>query len=254
MGWSAMISNIADALAARNTEKQLVERRSHFRVPCRRSVNVILDSRAIGGHMVNLSPKGMKVRVTDPLPESGELRLVVAGKKGGQATRFVASIDLVCRVIWTRWSPVHAACDVGLAYVPAPGVDLEYVDAFFRHELGLEDFATYQKRTSRRVPTELDVTCFTPDGRVTLGEIRDLSLQGALFEGALRVDEGNEVRLRVDVDKVGEPLYCVGTVVRCTPAHRADWFETGVSFTEVGDRARLKAIIARELRAREGTQ
>lgn len=251
MRWSTMFDGIVDALSKVTTKRNLVERRGHYRIPCRRSVNILLDSKAVGGHMLNLSPKGMKVRAHDRLPPGRELKLVVSGKKS-QNHRFVASIDLICKIIWCKFSHIHEAYDAGLAYVPAPGVDLNYVDAFFRHELGLEDLETFQKRASRRISTELDVTCYTPDGRVTLGAIRDISLQGALFEGALEVQPASEVRLRVDIDdRSKDSLYCVGTVARCKPTHREGWYEIGVSFTEIGDQGELQRIIARELRKKD---
>jgi hypothetical protein len=245
-----MFDGIVEALGRVTSKRNLVERRGHYRIPCRRSVNILLDAKACGGHMLNLSPKGMKVRSHDRLPPGRELKLVVSGKKSTEH-RFVASIDLVCRIIWCKFSQIHGAYDAGLAYVPAPGVDLDYVDAFFRHELGLEDLETYQKRTSRRVSTELDVTCYTPDGRVTLGAIRDISPGGALFEGSLEVEPGSEIRLRIEVEERKDTLYCVGTVARCKPAHREGWFEIGLAFTEIGDKAELQRLISREMRPRD---
>lgn len=200
--------------------------------------------------MLNLSPSGMKVRSTEPLPRNREMRLVVSGNKHAN-TRFIASIDLVCRVVWSKYSSLHSAYDSGLAYVPAPGVDLQYVDAFFRHELGLEDLETFQRRTSRRVSVELDVTCFTPDGRVTLGAVRDVSLHGAQFEGALQIEPNSEVRLRIDVEGSASSLYCVGTVARCLPTRREGWYEIGVSFTEIDNQNTLKRLIARELKSQD---
>lgn len=246
-----MYDGLVDALKKMTTHPSLVERRGHYRVPCRRPVNMLLKAKAVGGHMINLSPNGMKVRSSETLPRNREMRLVVSGNKNPN-TRFVASIDLVCRVVWSKFSDITQAYDSGLAYIPAPGVDLQYVDAFFRHELGLEDMETFQRRTSRRVSVELDVTCFTPDGRVTLGAIRDLSLHGAQFEGALQVEPGSEVRLRLDAEDRKQSLYCVGTVARCLPTRREGWYEIGVSFTEVGNQTALKRLIARELKSRDG--
>lgn len=245
-----MYDGLVDALKKLTTQPSLVERRGHYRLPCRRPVNMLLKAKAVGGHMINLSPNGMKVRSPEALPRNQEMRLVVSGNKN-LTTRFVASIDLVCRVVWSKFSDIHQAYDSGLAYVPAPGVDLQYVDAFFRHELGLEDLETFQRRTSRRISVELDVTCFTPDGRVTLGAIRDLSPQGAQFEGALQVEVGSEVRLRIDADDRKHSLYCVGTVARCIPTRRESWYEIGVSFTEIGNPGTLKRIIARELKSQD---
>jgi len=246
-----MFEGIAGALQALSATRHLVERRGHYRIPCRRSVNIILPTKAVGGHMLNLSPKGMKVRAHDGLPKGREVRLVVSGKKSAD-DRFVASIDLICRVIWCRFSKIHDAYDAGLEYVPAPGVDLEYVDAFFRHELGLEDLETYQRRTSRRVSTELDVTCWTPSGTVMRGAIRDISLQGAQFEGSLDLPLDSEVRLAIEVEGREVPIYCVCRVARCRPSNREGWYEIGVSIIEVSqkDRAEIRRIIGRELRNR----
>lgn len=242
-----MFDGLVEALVQSRTKRQLVERRGHYRVPCRRSINILLKDQATGGHMLNLSRLGMKVRVHDRLPSNEEMRLLVSGKKSG-GSRFVASVDLVCKLIWCKFSKLHRAYDAGIAYLPAPGVDLEYVDAFFRHELGLENPETFQKRASRRIDTDLDVTCFTRDGRVSLGSIRDLNMGGARFEGALRVDEGEEVRLRIENTGRSEPLYCIGNVARCRPSSRAEWFEIGVQFTDVGNRAELQRILGREMR------
>lgn len=244
-----MFEGIASALGGLATTSHLVERRGHYRIPCRRNVSIILPKNAVGGHMLNLSPRGMKVRAHDRLPTNRELRLVVAGKKSAN-NRFIASIDLICKVIWCKFSNLHDAFDAGLEYVPAPGVDLEYVDAFFRHELGLEDLETYQRRTSRRVSTELDVTCWTPDGAVVRGAVRDMSLQGAQFEGHLPMPLDSEVRLAVEVEGRKTPLYCVARVVRCRPTQKEQWFEIGVSFVEISDkdRADLKKLLASELK------
>ncbi|NDD27029.1 MAG: PilZ domain-containing protein [Proteobacteria bacterium] len=251
MIWSAMYERLASALSSLTSKADFAERRSHYRVPCRRSVNMINQAKAVGGHMINLSPNGMKVRSADRLPRGREMRIVVSGNKAANA-RFVASIDLICRVVWSKYSSVHQAYDSGLAYLPAPGVDLQYVEAFFRHELGIDDLETFQRRTSRRVSIELDVTCFTPDGRVSLGAIRDLSEQGAQFEGALNVEAGSEVRMRIDLEGREEhSLYCVGTVARCKPTRRDGWYELGVSFTEMGDPAMLKRLISREMKSRK---
>lgn len=247
MRWSTMFDGIVDALSKATAKKHLVERRGHYRIPCRRTVNILIESNCFGGHMINLSPKGMKVRSHERLTPKKELRLVVAGKKSSNA-RFVASIDLVCSVIWSKFSRLHEEFDAGLAYIPAPGVDLDYVDAFFRHELGLEDLATFQKRTGRRVNIELDVTCFTPDGKVTLGAIRNLSDNGAQFEGPIAVEIGSEIRLRIEVDDRKDSLFCVGVVARCTPTNRKGWYEIGVAFTELVNRGELHRLIGRELR------
>lgn len=245
-----MFNGLVDALKTLASTPSLLERRGHYRVPCRRPVNMLLKTKGVGGHMINLSPSGMKVRSREPLPRNREMRLVVSGSKNPNA-RFVASIDLICRVVWSKYSQIHDAYDSGLAYIPAPGVDLQYIDAFFRHELGLEDLETFQRRASRRVSVELDVTCFTPDGRVSLGAIRDVSLDGAQFEGSLEVEPDSEVRLRVETENEKRPVYCVGRVVRCQPTRRAGWFEIGVSFTEVGNVRTLKQVIAKELRAKD---
>lgn len=242
-----MFEGIVDALSKVTAKRHLVERRGHYRIPCRRNVNILLQTNVVGGHMLNLSPKGMKVRTHERLLQKTQLRLVVAGKKTA-SSRFVASIDLICSVIWCKYSSVHEAYDSGLAYIPAPGVDLDYVDAFFRHELGLEDLETFQKRTGRRVNVELDVTCFTPDGKVTMGSIRNLSEKGAQFEGPIDVALGSEVRLRIDVKDRKESLFCTGLVARCQPTPRKEWYEIGVSFTEVGSKGELHRLIGRELR------
>jgi c-di-GMP-binding flagellar brake protein YcgR len=244
-----MFEGIASTLSALNATRHLVERRGHYRIPCRRAVNIILPRNAVGGHMINLSPKGMKVRAHDRLPGKGELRLVVAGKKSSNQ-RFIASIDLICRVVWCKYSKLHDAYDAGLEYVPAPGVDLEYVDAFFRHELGLEDVETFQRRTSRRISTELDVTCWTPDGSVLRGAVRDVSLQGAQFEGSQELPLHSEVRLAIDVEGREQPIYCVSRVMRCKPLARDGWFEIGVSFIEVSakDKKAIEQIIGKEMR------
>ncbi|MBM3463365.1 MAG: PilZ domain-containing protein [Armatimonadetes bacterium] len=250
MSWTSMFDSLVDALKGMSQTQHLVERRGHYRIPCRRAVNIILPKAAVGGHMLNLSPRGMKVRTNDRLPMNRELRLVVSGAKKGTEQRFIASIDLVCRVVWCKFSKLHEAFDAGLEYLPAPGVDLEYVDAFFRHELGLEDTETFQRRTSRRVSTELDVTCWTPDGAVMRGAIRDLSLHGAQFEGNLALPMDSEVRLAIEVAGRKDPLYFVSRVVRCKRLQRDAWYELGVSFVEVNDkdRAALKRFLSKELR------
>jgi c-di-GMP-binding flagellar brake protein YcgR len=252
VGWTSMFDRIVEALKGSSSNAQLVERRGHYRVPCRRSVNILLARKAVGGQMLNLSPKGMKVRAHDRLSVGRETRLVVSGRKS-RDRRFIASIDLICRVIWCKYSRLHEAYDASLEYIPAPGVDLEYVDAFFRHELGLEDLATYQRRCSRRVSTELDVTCWAPDGTVNRGAIRDLSLEGALFECSSPIELDSLIRLAVDVEGHASPIYCSGRVVRCLPTTREGWHNLGVSFTEVSDkdRAELRKLLQNELRQRQ---
>ena len=66
----------------------------------------------------------------------------------GTLSQTIASLQDRLKAVpqdWQSWATL------GLAYVPAPGGDIEYIDAFFRHELGLEDLQTYQKRSSRRI-------------------------------------------------------------------------------------------------------
>lgn len=251
MGWSTMFERIIEALLGGSSTTPLIERRGHYRVPCRRSVSILLARKAVGGHMLNLSPKGMKVRAHDRLPQGRQLRLVVSGKKGTEQ-RAIATIDLVCRVVWCKYSRMHEAYDAGLEYVPAPGVDMEYVDAFFRHELGLEDLATFQRRCSQRVSTDLDVTCWTVDGSVIRAAIRDLSLEGALFEGTEKVEVDSEIRLAIEVTSRKTPIYCLARVVRCQPAPREGWHNVGVVFIEMMDRDRadLRRLLLKEVRSR----
>lgn len=247
MQWSTMFDGIVDTLSKITNKRHLVERRGNYRIPCRRGVNVLLATKATTGHMLNLSRRGMKVRTHDRLPPRRELRALVSGKKGAN-DRFSVSIDLICQVVWCRFSRFHGAYDSGLAYVPAQGVDLDYVDAFFRHELGVYDLETFQKRMSRRIDTEMDVTCFTQDGRVTLGAMRDVSLTGARFEGALKLNLEEELRLRIDVGKRHQSLYCVGRVARCSPGLRGGWYDIGISFTEIDKPHMLRRVIEREAR------
>lgn len=242
-----MIEGLANALKklGSSTDEHLVERRNHYRVPCRRSVHVFLPKEVLGGHMINLGPKGMRIRTTKNIPTNTQMRLVVSGKKSTNQ-RFAASIDLICRTIWSRHSAVHDEYNVGIEYVPAPGVDLDYVDAFFRHELGLEDVETYQRRISRRISTELNVTCWTPDGTAAPGAVRDLSLHGAQFDASLEVPVGSEVRLAIEVDERSHPIYCVCRVARCKPTARPGWFDLGVAFIEISpkDEAALRRTLA----------
>jgi PilZ domain len=229
-----MIDGLLQALKVLRTsqDEHLVERRGHYRLPCRRSVHVFLPREVLGGHMINLGPSGMRIRTTKKIPVNTQMRLVVSGKRSS-SQRFAASIDLICRTIWCKHSVVHDEYNVGLEYVPAPGVDLEYVDAFFRHELGLEDVETYQRRISRRISTELDVTCWTPDGAATRGSVRDLSLHGAQFDTSAEVPTGSEVRLAIEVAGRSTPIYCVCRVARCKPTAREGWFDLGVAFIEM---------------------
>jgi hypothetical protein len=246
-----MFEGIVDGLLKRSSTKHLVERRGHYRIPCRRAVSLLLSKNAVGGHMINLSPKGMKIRAHDRVPPKHELRLVVSGKKT-PGSRFVASVDLLCKVIWCKYSKLHESYDAGLEYKPAPGVDLEYIDAFFRHELGLEDLETYQRRCSRRISTEMDMTTWTQDGKVWRGAIRDLSMEGAQFESNAQLPLGSEIRIAIDVEGRKEPIYCASRVVRCRPTSREGWYETGVSFIEVSDKDRteLKRVLQRATRDR----
>ena len=247
-----MFERIIESLIGGSSSIPLVERRGHYRIPCRRSVSILLPKKAVGGHMLNLSPKGTKVRAHDRVPQGRELRLVVSGKKSAEK-QSIACIDLICRVIWCKYSRIHEAYDTGLEYVPAPGVDMEYVDAFFRHELGLDDLATFQRRCSQRVSTDLDVTCWAVDGTVIRAAIRDLSPEGALFEGTELLEVGSEVRLAIDVSGRKTPIYCLARVIRCHPAPREGWHNVGIAFLEMMDRDRadLNKMLLNELRNRQ---
>ena len=251
VNWSSMFDSLTDALRklGGQEDQHLVDRRGHYRVPCRRTVSVYTAREVLGGHMINLGPRGMRIRIPKAVPPKADIRVVVSGKRATNQ-RFAASIDLICRTIWSRHSKVHDQYDVGIEYVPAPGVDIAYVDAFFRHELGIDDLETYQRRITRRLNTELDVTCWMPDGTASRGQIRDLSLHGAQFESTVDMAPDAEVRLAIEVQGRSVPLYCISRVVRSRPTNRPGWFEMGVSFVEVTskDEAELRKILVKAAR------
>lgn len=253
MAWSSMFERIIEALVGGSHRVSLVERRGHYRIPCRRPVSILLPRKAVGGCTLNLSPKGMKVRAHERLPQGREIRLVVSGKKRSEKAP-APTIDLVCRTVWCKYSRLHDAYDAGLEYVPAPGVDLEYVDAFFRHELGLDDMATFQRRCSQRVSTDLNVTCWGLQGTVIRAAVRDLSQEGALFEATETLDVGSSLRIAIDVTGRKTPIYSLGRVVRCRPAPREGWYNIGVVFVEMmeQDRADLHRLILQELKISQG--